>query len=112
MATPIGKIINRNRMTGMEQPSQISFPATEMGGSVKYSTSIANPFRTDTVNQTDPTIKPTTNQFNQSNIAGHSDRKHSLSGSLDSSTGVPRYGRNIDNRTGTNSQAVIVTTIP
>ena len=45
-------------------------------------------------------------------ITGYSDLDHPPLGILDSGTDVPRYGRNIDNRTGMNPQVPIVTTIP
>ena len=99
-------------MTGTEKPAQILFQTTEIGGSVKYSMGIENPFRTDTENCTDPTIKPTAVHFNQATKLGHIDWKHFLLGSLDSGTYVTRYGRNIDNHTEMNPQTPIVTTIP
>ena len=52
LATPPGKSITRNQITGMDQPAQILFPTTEIGGSV----SITNTLRYDTANQADPTI--------------------------------------------------------
>ena len=68
--------------------------------------------RTDTVNQTNPTIKPTIIHINQATIPGHSYPNHFLIGSLNSDVDVPIYGHNIDNRTGVNPQGLIVTTIP
>ena len=56
MATPLGKIITRDWMTGMDQPAQILFPTTEIGESVKYSMGIADPLRTDTTNWAESTI--------------------------------------------------------
>ena len=112
MTTPLGKGITTNRMTSTEKPSQISLPTTEIGGSVKYSMGITNPFRTNKENWTDPTIQPTIVHFNQSTVPVHRDRNHSTFGSLDSSTDVPRSRRNIDNRTGMNPQGPIVTMIP
>ena len=65
-----------NWMTGTKQLSQILFPTTELGGAVKYSMVIANPFRTDTVNPKYTTIQPTIFHFNQETGMGHSDRNH------------------------------------
>ena len=45
--TPLGKIITRNLMTGMEQPDQVLL-LTEIGGYIKLLVVIANPFRTHT----------------------------------------------------------------
>ena len=64
--------------------------------------SIANTLRTDTSNLTDPTVQPTIAHLNQSIVPGHSDRNHFTIRSLNSIIDVPRYGRNIDNRTGVN----------
>ena len=50
MATFLEKSIHRNRMMGTEQPAQISLTTTEIGGSVKYSMGITDPFRTDIAN--------------------------------------------------------------
>ena len=52
LATPNGKIITRNQTTGINQPDQILFQTTEIGGCV----SITNTLRYDTENRTDPTI--------------------------------------------------------
>ena len=73
MDTPLGKIITRNRMTGKEQPSQISFPTTEIVGSIKYSMGIADPFRNDIENLTYPTIQKNIVHFNQVTRLGHID---------------------------------------
>ena len=84
---------------------------TEIGGSVKLSIGIMNPFRTHTVNQTDPAIQKITVWSNLETEPGHSDWEYFPLESLESGTDVPRSGRNIDNRTGMNSQVPIVTTI-
>ena len=55
--TPLGKIITRNLMTGTKNPAQVLLP-TKIGESVKFLVGNANPFRTNTNNQTEPTIKP------------------------------------------------------
>ena len=112
MATPLGKIITRDWMTGMDQPAQILFPTTEIGESVKYSMGIANPFRTDTENQREPTIKPTIVQFKQETGPGHIYRNHFPLRILDSGTDITRYGRNIDNHTGMNPWGPNGTIIP
>ena len=52
LATPPGKSITRNQITAMDQPDQILFPTTEIGGSV----STTNTLWSDTANRTDPTI--------------------------------------------------------
>ena len=52
LATPPGKSITRNQITVMDQPDQILFPTTEIGGSV----STTNTLWSDTANRTDPTI--------------------------------------------------------
>ena len=52
LATPPGKIITRNQITGMDQPDQILFPTTEIGGSISTTTTLGS----DTANRTDPTI--------------------------------------------------------
>ena len=96
----------------MEQRAQILLPTTEIGGSVKYFMSIENPFRTNTENWMDPIIQPTLLQFNQATGLGHSDRNQFPLGSLDSGTYVSRSGRNINNRTGMNSQGPITAMIP
>ena len=95
---------------GTEQPAQVSLP-TEIVGSVKFLVGIAHPFRTHTFNRNESTIQPTIIHSNQSTIPGHSDRYYSPLGILDIGTGVPRSGRNIDNRTGVNPQGHIGTTI-
>ena len=59
-------------MNGMEQPAQVLFP-TEIGGFVKFSVGITNQFRTDTVNQMEPTFQPTIVHSNQVTRSGHSD---------------------------------------
>ena len=79
-------------MTGAEQQAQISFPTTEIGGSIKYSMGIANPFRTDTDNQTDPTIQPTIINSIQATVTGHGYRNHPPLGILGSGTDFPRPG--------------------
>ena len=96
----------------MKQPSQISFPTTEIGGAVKHSMGIANPFRDNTVNQTDPNIQPTIVYFKQATVPVHSDPNHFPLGSLDSGSEVPRSRQNIDNCTKMTLQGPIVTTIP
>ena len=111
LTTLLGKIIARNLMTGIEQPAQVSL-STEIGGSVKFSVGITNPFRTNTTNRTDPNIQPTTVHCKQATVLGHSDQYHTPLWSLDSGTDVPRSGRNIDNRTSMNPEGPIVTTIP
>ena len=73
MATPLENSITRNQMTGTKKTVWILLPTTETGGAVKYSMGIANPFRTHTLNQTDPTIQPTTVHFNKVTRPGHSD---------------------------------------
>ena len=98
-------------MTGTEQPSWVSL-TTEIGGSVKISVGIANPFKTHTENRTEPNIQPTIVHSNQTNRPGHSDWDYLLIGSLDSDTDVPVYGQNIDSRTGMKPRLPIVTTIP
>ena len=100
MVIPLGKIITRNRMKSTEQPAQISFLTTQIGGSEKYLMVIADPFRSDTEDCTDPTIQQTIVHFNQETGLGHSYRNHSPFVSFDSGTDVPRSMRNIDNRTG------------
>ena len=95
----------------MEQPDQVSF-TTEIGGSVKFLVGIANPFRTNTVNQKDPTIHPTTVQSNHTNGQWHSDQDYLHLSSLDSGTDVTTSVRNIDNRTGMKPQGPTVTKIP
>ena len=52
LATPPGKSITRNQITGMDQPDQILFPTAEIGGSI----STTNTLGYDTANQSDPTI--------------------------------------------------------
>ena len=111
MATTLGKIITMNWMTGTEKPAKILLPTTEIGGSVKYLMGIANPFRTEIANQTDPTIQPTVTHFNQLIGMLHSYWNHFCLGSLDSGTDVPRSKRNIDNHTGMNPHEIIITTI-
>ena len=96
MVTLIGKSITRNWMTGTEQTDQISFPATEIEGAVKYPMGIANPFRTDAENRTEPAIKPTIVHSYQATVPVHSNQNHPPLESLDSGTDVPRSGRNID----------------
>ena len=108
MATPPGKSITRNRITGMEQPAQILFPTTEIGGSV----SIANKISSETANRIDSTIQPTIINFKQETGTGHSECNHLSIRSLNGGIDVPRCGQNIDNRTGMNPQGPIVTTIP
>ena len=98
-------------MTGTEQLSQVSFP-TEIGWSIKFFVGIANPFRTNTEYQKDPTIQQTTVQSNQGTVHGHSYQYYLHLGSLDSGTDVTSYVQNIDNRTGMKPQGNIVTTIP
>ena len=105
--TLIGKITTRNWMTDTEQSAKILFPATEIGGYV----SITNTLRSDTVNIIDPTIKPIIVHFKQKTGLGHSDWNHPPIGRFISSIDVPRYWRNIDNRTGMNPQGPIVTLI-
>ena len=98
-------------MAGTEQPDQILLPA-EIGGSIKYSIGIVNPFSNGTSNQTDPTIQPIIVHLNQMNGPIHSDQRYFPLVSLDSGTDVSISGRNIDNRTGMNPQGHMVTTIP
>ena len=112
MANPLGKSINKTRIMGMEQPDQILLLTTEIGGSVKYSMDVENPFRTEKVNHVEPTIQPTIVYFNQVIVPRHSDWEHFPLSSLDSGTDVPSSGRNIDNRTRMTPQVPIVTTIP
>ena len=111
MNTPHGNSITRNLITGMEQSTQVSF-LTEIGGYANFLVGIMNPFRTNKAHRTDPTIESAIVHSNQENRTGHSDRDYSPIRSLDSGTDVTRYGQNIDNRTGTNSQGPIVTMIP
>ena len=85
-------------MAGTEQPAQIVFPTTEIGGSVI----IANTLRTDTENWMDLTIQPTIFHLNQATGPGHNERNHFPIGCLNSGIDVPRSGRNIDNPTGMN----------
>ena len=59
-------------MTGMEQLDQVLLP-DEIGGSIKLSGGIVNPFRTHEANQNDPTIRPSIIQYNQSIGPGHID---------------------------------------
>ena len=59
-------------MTGTGQPYQVSL-LTEIGGSVKFLIGIVKPFRNQTDNHMDPTIKPTIVHFNQETLMGHSD---------------------------------------
>ena len=98
MATPLGKSITRNRITGTEQPAKILLPTTEIGGSVI----IANTLSTDTENFTEPTIQPTIFHLKQATGLGHSDWNHFPIGILNSGIGVPISRHNIDNRTGLN----------
>ena len=95
-------------MMGTEQPAQILLPTTEIVGSI----SIANPFRTETANQRDPTIQPTIVPFKQANVPGNSDHKYFPIGSLNSGMDVPRSAQNIDNLTDMNPWGTIVTTKP
>ena len=74
MAPMLGGGITRNHITGREQPAQMPLPTNEIGGSIKYSIGIANPFRTETENWTDPTIQPTIFHFNQVTGPVYSDR--------------------------------------
>ena len=111
MNTPHGNSITRNLITGMEQSTQVSF-LTEIGGYANFLVGIMNPFRTNKAHRTYPTIESAIVNSNQENRTGHSDRDYSPIRSLASGTDVTRYGQNIDNRTGTNSQGPIVTMIP
>ena len=99
-------------MMGTEQTGQISLPTTEIRRSIKHLMGIANPIRTDTENLMDSTIQPTIVQLNWATATGHIDQNHSLLGTLDSGTDVPRSGRNIDNHTEMNPQGPIMNTIP
>ena len=99
-------------MTGTEKPAHILFQTTEIGGSVKHSMGISNPFRNDTVNETYRTIWPTIFHLKKKTRPKHSDQNYSLQKSLDSGTDVPISGKNIDNRTGMNPQGLIVAKIP
>ena len=56
MATPVGKFVAKNWMTGTEEQYQISLTTNEIRGSMKYSIGIANPFSTDKANWMDSTI--------------------------------------------------------
>ena len=76
MATLIVKSITRNQMTSTEQPAQILLQTTEIGGSVKQSVDIVNPFRTDIANRMETTIQPTIMHFNQATGMVNSDRNH------------------------------------
>ena len=95
-------------MTGMADQVLLN---NEIGVYVKLSVGIANPFRNNTENWADHTIKPTIVHFNQYTGPGNSDWDLYPLGSLDSGTDVTRSGRNIDNRTGMNPKGPIVTTI-
>ena len=111
MATLLQNSFTRIRTMGTKHQDQILLPNTEIVGAVKYLMGIANPFRTDTVNRTDPTIQPTIIQFYQSTVLGHSDRNQYLLGSFYIGTGVTRSERNIDNCTGMNPKGTFVTKI-
>ena len=63
-------------MMGTKQPVNISMTITEIGGAVKHSMGIVNPFRADKENWTDPNIQPTIAHFKQETVPGHSDRNH------------------------------------
>ena len=93
MDAPLVKSITRNRMEGMEQPAQILFPTTEIGGSIKYFTGISNSFNNDTANQMDHSIKPTIDHFKPATLLWHSDMNHFPLGSLYSGTDVPKSGK-------------------
>ena len=107
--TTLGKSITLNLMMSTAQLSQVSLQ-TEIAGSVKFLVGIVNPFRTQTANRTDPTIRTTVVHSNQATRPGHSYKDYVLLGSLDSGTDVPRSSRNIDKRTWMNPQGPTVTT--
>ena len=111
LTTTIRKSITRNPMKGTEQPDQVSLP-TEIGGFVKISVGIANPFRNNTSNCMDPTIQLTIIHSNQATVPEHSGWDYSPLGSLDSVTDVIRYRQNIDSCTGMNPQGITMTMIP
>ena len=108
MATTHGKSITRNQMTGAEQPDQILFPTTEIGGSI----SIADTLMANTENWTDPTIQPTIIHFKQVTVMRYSDRNHFSIMILNSGIDVTRSGQIIDNHIGMSPQVPIVTMIP
>ena len=107
MTPTIGKSINRNCMTGTEKPYHILFTTAEIGGAV----SITNPLRTDTVNQTYPTIQPTIAHFKQVTVLGYINWNHFRIDILNSGIDVPRSVWNMDNHTWMNTQGPIMTTI-
>ena len=72
LTNPIGKSITRNIIAGTEQLDQVLL-LTETGGYIKLLVGIANPFRPNTENWTDPTIQPTIAQSNQFTGPVHSD---------------------------------------
>ena len=85
---------------------------TEIGGYVKFAVGTVNPFRIHTDNWTESTIQPIIVHSNQETVLLQSDWGYFSLGSLDSGTDAPRSMRNIDNLTGMDPQAPIVTKIP
>ena len=99
-------------MTGKKQLVKISFPNTEIGGPVKHSIGITNPFRDGIENHTYPTIQPTNIHFNQKTRQGNSDWNQFNFKNLNIGIDFSRSRQNIDNRIGMNPQGTILTTIP
>ena len=89
----LGKIIPRNLIMGTEKMAQVSLP-TEIGGSIKLSVGISNPFSIHTANRTELTIKTTIIYPNQATVTGHIDQDYLTLGSLDNGTSdnIPHRG--------------------
>ena len=97
----------------MEQPAQFWLPIENLG-SEKFLVGIAHTLSNHRTRHNDPTIQPTIFHSNQETGWVHSDWEYFHIGSLKSGTDVRSggFGKNIDYRTGLNTQVPIRTIIP